>query len=63
MDPREKRRRRGLTYPNGTTMERVMAQRSMTMHMENRTPWQDVTSICDREFRVYFMEIYAVVSK
>lgn len=26
----------------------VMAQRSITIHRENRTPWQDVTSICDR---------------
>lgn len=38
-----------LTYPKGTTMEMVMAQRSMTIHRENRTPWQDVTSICNRE--------------
>ena len=29
-------------------MEMVMAQRSMTIHRENRTPWQDVTSICDK---------------
>lgn len=40
-------RRGELTYPNGTTMEKVMAQRSRTMHKENRTPWQDVTSIWD----------------
>lgn len=28
-------------------MEMVMAQRSRTMHKENRTPWQDVTSTWD----------------
>lgn len=40
-------RRGELTYPSGTTMEMVMAQRSRTMHKENRTPWQDVTSTWD----------------
>lgn len=40
-------RRGELTYPSGTTMEMVMAQRSRTTHKENRTPWQDVTSTWD----------------
>lgn len=40
-------RRGELTYPNGTTMEMVTVQRSRTMHKENRTPWQDVTSTWD----------------
>lgn len=38
-----------LTYPKGTAIEMVMAQSSITIHKENSTPWQDVTSICSRK--------------
>lgn len=44
---------RGRTYPKGTTMEMVMAQSSMTIHKENSTPWQDVTSTYSGKNRLY----------